>query len=42
MYSIIEINSGNVIQKYQTYQECVEWLDINGNILDYTIIKEEN
>jgi hypothetical protein len=41
MYSIIEIKSGNIIQTYQTYEECVKWLDSEGNILDYTIIKEE-
>lgn len=39
-YSIIEIETGNVIQSNLSYEECVNWLDNYGNILDYTTIQD--
>lgn len=41
-YSIVEISTGNKIQTNMTYQQCIDWLDIYGNILDYTIIEDNS
>lgn len=38
MYNVIEFSTGNIIIENKTYDECVEWLDTYGNILDYTIV----
>lgn len=40
MFKIIEINSGNIVEIYQTYSECIDWLDSYGDIINYTIISE--
>jgi hypothetical protein len=39
-YSIIEISTGNKIQSNLSYQQCIDWLDTYGNIIDYTIIQD--
>jgi hypothetical protein len=38
-YDIIEISSGNVVLSDSTYEECIEWLDNYGNIIEYTVIE---
>lgn len=38
MYNIIEINTGNIVQSDLTYEQCIDWLDNFGNIIDYTIV----
>lgn len=38
-YDVIEIQTGNIVLSDVTYEECIDWIDNFGNILDYTIIK---
>ena len=40
-YSIIEIETGIKVQTNLSYQECLDWLSSHGNIMDYTIVKED-
>jgi phosphosulfolactate synthase (CoM biosynthesis protein A) len=37
-YKVIEISNGDVMLSNSTYDECVEWIDNYGNIIDYTIV----
>jgi hypothetical protein len=37
-YDVIEIFSGNVVYSDKTYEECINWLETYGDILNYTII----
>ena len=36
-YNVINIETNEVVVTYQTYDECIEWLDTYGNIVEYTI-----
>ena len=38
-YKVIEISNGDVMLSNSTYDECVEWIDDYGNIIDYTIVQ---
>jgi phosphosulfolactate synthase (CoM biosynthesis protein A) len=38
-YNVIEISNGDVMLSNSTYDECVEWIDNYGNIIDYTIVQ---
>lgn len=40
MYIIISLETGDEIVTYNTYQECVDWIENNGNILQYTIVEK--
>jgi hypothetical protein len=37
-YNIILISNQSVVETDLTYEECVDWLNKFGNILDYTIV----
>lgn len=37
-YDVIEILSGNIVLSDKPYEECVQWLEEFGDILNYTII----
>ena len=39
-FSVVEISTGIKILSNITYQQCVDWIDTYGNILDYTIIED--
>jgi hypothetical protein len=36
-YSVINIETNEVVVTYQTYDECIKWIDTYGNIVEYTI-----
>ena len=38
-YNVIEIFTGNIIIHDSTYEDCLKWIEDYGNILDYTIVK---
>jgi phosphosulfolactate synthase (CoM biosynthesis protein A) len=38
-YNVIEISTGVVMLSNSTYDECVEWIDNYGDIIDYTIVQ---
>jgi hypothetical protein len=38
MYNVIKITDNNVVLENSTYQECLNWIENYGDILNYTII----
>lgn len=36
-YDVIEIQTGNIVLSDKTQEECLNWIESYGNILDYTI-----
>jgi hypothetical protein len=38
-YDVIEIYNSNVVLSDATYEQCLDWIDTYGNILEYTIIE---
>lgn len=40
-YDVIEIQTGNIVLSDSTYEECIDWIDNFGNILDYTITQHQ-
>ena len=36
-YNVIEIQTGIIILLDKTYEECIDWIEKYGNIVDYTI-----
>lgn len=37
-YDVIEILSGNVVLSDVTYEDCIDWIENFGDIINYTII----
>ena len=38
-YNVIEISTQNIVFSDTNYDSCVDWLENNGNLLEYTIIE---
>lgn len=38
MYNVIEITTNNVVLENSTYEECLNWIENYGDILNYSII----
>ena len=38
-YDVIEISTGNIMLGDSTYDECIQWIEVYGNIIEYTIIQ---
>jgi hypothetical protein len=36
-YNVVNIETNEVVVTYQTYDECLKWIDTYGNIVEYTI-----
>lgn len=36
-YDVIEISTGNIILEGSTYEECIQWIEEFGDIINYTI-----
>lgn len=36
-YDVTEIFTGNIVLSDKTYEECVEWIETHGDLLNYTI-----
>lgn len=37
-YNIILISNQSVVETNLKYEECIDWLNEFGNIIDYTIV----
>jgi hypothetical protein len=37
-YNVIEITSGNIVFQDATYEECIQWIEEFGDIINYTIV----
>jgi hypothetical protein len=37
-YNVIEISTGTTVYSNNNYDECINWINTYGNIIDYTII----
>ena len=38
-YSVIEISTNDLILIDKSYEECIEWIKIYGDIVNFTIIE---
>jgi hypothetical protein len=36
-YNLIEISTGNILIEGSTYNECLDWIEKFGDIINYTI-----
>ncbi len=41
MYNIIRISDNSIVQSNLTIGECISWLNVYGNIIEYTIAKQQ-
>jgi hypothetical protein len=37
-YNVIEISTGDIMLENATQQECIDWINTYGNIINYTIV----
>jgi hypothetical protein len=37
-YNVIEISTGDIMLENSTYEECVQWIETYGDIINYTIV----
>jgi hypothetical protein len=38
-YNVIKISTGDIMLENSTQEECIQWIDNYGNIIDYTIVE---
>ncbi len=38
MYNVIEIPTKNIVLENSTYQDCLDWIEVYGDIINYTIV----
>jgi hypothetical protein len=38
MYNVIEIVTKNIVLENSTYQDCLDWIEVYGDIINYTIV----
>jgi hypothetical protein len=38
-YNVIEISTGNIIIQDSTYEDCLQWIEEFGDIINYTIVQ---
>jgi phosphosulfolactate synthase (CoM biosynthesis protein A) len=37
-YNVIEISTGNIMLENSTQEECLQWIETYGDIINYTIV----
>jgi hypothetical protein len=38
-YNVIEISTRDIMLENATQQECIDWINTYGNIIEYTIVE---
>jgi hypothetical protein len=40
-YDVIEFSTGNVVFSDSTYEDCLNWIETYGDIINYTIVEHQ-
>jgi hypothetical protein len=38
-YNVIKISTGDIMFENSTQEECIQWINTYGNIIEYTIVE---
>jgi hypothetical protein len=37
-YNVIKISTGDIMLENSTYEECLQWIEMYGDIINYTVV----
>ncbi len=40
IYKVVEISTNNVVFESSIYSDCIDWIIVYGDIINYTIITQ--